>query len=180
MPLIKSNQHVQLLRKRQSGVGLIEVLLAVVVLSIGFLAAARMQVEGMQANQVALFTSQANFMLRDITDRMRANPKGVADGVYDTMSTITTASLPSCITAETACTPAQLAQADLYSWRSKLYEPAGSLNFVPSLPSSATIAARGEIVLDPLSNAYALTMYWSEFDNDGNPQEQMLRVHFSP
>jgi len=36
---------------RQKGVGLIEVLLAVIILSIGFLAAARMQVEGIAANQ---------------------------------------------------------------------------------------------------------------------------------
>ncbi len=175
MPLKK-----HIVRTNQSGVGLIEVLLAVVVLSIGFLAAARMQVEGMQANQYALFNSQANFMLRDISDRMRANPKGVTDGAYDNMSTMTNANLPACVTAQTACSPAQLAEADLFAWRSKLYEPPGSINFVPSLPSSPTIAARGTIVREPISNTYALTMFWSEFNDEGNAQEQMLQVQFFP
>ena len=177
--LIQKKQLTRL-HQKQKGVGLIEILLAVVVLSIGFLAAARMQVEGMQANQVALFSSQANFMLRDISDRMRANPRGVEDGAYDNMSTMTNANLPNCITAQTACSPAQLAQADLYAWRSKLYAPPGSLNFVPSLPSSASIAARGLITFDPASNAYALSMFWSEFDDAGDAHEQTLQVQFTP
>jgi len=166
--------------KKQHGVGLVEVLLAVVVLSVGFLAAARMQVEGMQANQVALYTSQANFMLRDVTDRMRANPTGVANGAYGGKSTMDNVTLPTCVTAQTSCSPADLAQADLYSWRTKLYEPPGSINFVPSLPSSASISARGEIDFDPLSEAYTLSMYWSEFNEEGVAVEQTLQVQFFP
>ncbi len=168
------------LRIRQTGVGLIEVLLAVVILSIGFLAAAQMQIEGMQANQAALFSSQANFMLRDMTDRMRANPQGVSNGLYDTMDTTTNVTLPTCITSQAACSPADLATADLYNWRSKFYAPPGSTNFVPSLPSSASIQARGDITYDAANDTYTLTTYWSETDDDGVAIEQQLQVMFAP
>ena len=174
-PLRQPNQ-----RKKQAGVGLIEVLLAVVILSIGFLAAAQMQIEGMQANQAALFSSQANFMLRDMTDRMRANPQGVSNGDYDTMDTTNTVTLPTCITSQSPCSPADIAAADLYNWRSKFYAPPGSTNFVASLPSSANIAARGDISYDLANNTYTLTMYWSESDDDGVAQEQQLQVLFTP
>jgi len=164
----------------QKGVGLLEVLLAVVVLSIGFLAAARMQVEGMQANQTAMFNSQANFILRDITDRMRANVAGVRSGQYNGMTTTTAATLPVCITSQTVCTPAQLAVADLYNWRSKLYAPMGAQNFVPALPSAGGITARGEIDFDVVAGAYTVTMFWAEYDKDGVAVEQNLQVRFTP
>ena len=48
--------------EHQSGVGLLEVLIALIILSFGFLATARMQVEGMRYSQGAYNLSQAKFM----------------------------------------------------------------------------------------------------------------------
>ena len=181
MPLVSSNNtHTIPSAKHQAGVSLLEVLLAVVILSIGFLASARMQIEGMKANQNALFISQANFMLRDMTDRMRANTAGLSLGAYDGKTTESVTTEPACINAETPCNPLQITQGDLYSWHAKLYATAGSQNFIPALPSIDAVSARGSIILDPGTNTYTLSMFWAEADDAGVITEQRLRVFFTP
>jgi type IV pilus assembly protein PilV len=70
-------------RRRQTGFSLIEVLVALAVLSIGLLGLAMLQVTGMKFNSDAYFRTQATILAYDIIDRMRANPKGAGDGNYD-------------------------------------------------------------------------------------------------
>jgi len=109
-------------KRNQSGFSLLEVLLAVVVISIGFLATARMQVEGLRSSQGAYFTSQATFMMRDIADRMRANPVGVANGYYRDFETAEGLTLwPACMTAQTECSVEEIYQADVSSINRFLY-----------------------------------------------------------
>jgi len=74
-------------RQPQTGVGLIEILVTVVILSIGFLVAGRMQIQGMRFNQGAYFQSQAFFIAHDMINRMRTNSDGVVAGRYDNVST---------------------------------------------------------------------------------------------
>jgi prepilin-type N-terminal cleavage/methylation domain-containing protein len=61
-------------RTRQAGFTLIEALIAVLVLSIGMLALAGMQLVGMKSNYSAFQRSQATFAAADLFDRIRANP----------------------------------------------------------------------------------------------------------
>lgn len=68
---------------RQTGFSLIEVLVALLVLSVGLLGLAMLQVTGMKFNSDAYFRTQATILAYDIMDRMRANPKGAGDGSYD-------------------------------------------------------------------------------------------------
>ena len=163
--------------KNQSGVGLIEVLVAVVLISIGFLAAAQMQVRSMRYSQEAYFLTQANFMLRDISDRMRANRDGVASGFYNGYSTNSAVSLPSCINAETQCSAAQIAAADQHAWRNYLHAPSGAIDFKPLLPSSPSIQAAGTINFDAISNIYNITVQWSELiDNEQAQRELSIQL----
>jgi len=165
--------------KNQSGVGLIEVLLAVVMLSLGFLAAAKMQIAGMRYSQNAYFLSQANFMVRDMTDRMRANTAGVLDGHYKNLVTSSGTAEQACITNGTQCTPEQLASADLHAWSINLHAPTGAVDFKPILPSIDSIPATGEISYNELTDVYAITVTWGELQ-DGNPEEQVLSVQLTP
>ena len=55
-----------LTKKLQSGVGLIEIMIAIIILSIGFLAAGRMQAQGIRAAQEGFVRSQAHFLLKDM------------------------------------------------------------------------------------------------------------------
>lgn len=68
---------------RQTGFSLIEVLVALLVLSIGLLGLAMLQVTGMKFNSDAYFRTQATILAYDIIDRMRANDDGAKDGSYN-------------------------------------------------------------------------------------------------
>ncbi|MEE9320320.1 MAG: type IV pilus modification protein PilV [Granulosicoccus sp.] len=157
----------------QRGVGLIEILISVVILSIGFLAAARMQIEGMRSSQGSYFQSQAYFMANEIIDRMRANIDGVRDGYYSqSFTTDSGASNPDCNTND--CDKEQLAEQDLYDWSSHLH-PATS-DMAPVLPSGETYAASGAI--NSLGDGrFSVTMTWSEIVN-GEENQQTLSLNF--
>jgi len=166
-------------RAKQSGVGLIEVMLAILVLSVGFLATAKMQVEGMRYSQSAYFLSQANLMLRDMTDRMRANRQGVLDGHYDNAATVAGTALPACINTGNKCTPAQIAQGDIHAWSNYLYAPPNAVSFIPVLPSSNTTQAQGTITFDAATGVYDLAVQWSDLNID-TPETRTLSVQLNP
>jgi type IV pilus assembly protein PilV len=60
-------------RRRTAGFTLIEVLVALVVLSIGLLGVAALQMVGLKGNLSASLRTQASYLADDIIDRMRAN-----------------------------------------------------------------------------------------------------------
>jgi type IV pilus assembly protein PilV len=60
-------------RKTQRGTTLVETLVALVVLSVGLLGIAALQMTSLRNNRGAHLRSQAQVMAYDITDRMRAN-----------------------------------------------------------------------------------------------------------
>ena len=68
---------------RQRGISLIEVLVAVLILSLGLLGVAAMQNKSLSMNHSAYLRSQANIMAYDILDRMRANRSAAMNGAYD-------------------------------------------------------------------------------------------------
>jgi type IV pilus assembly protein PilV len=65
-------------RRRESGFTLIEVLVALLVLSIGLLGLAALQAQGLRFNHDAYVRTQATQLAYDIVDRMRANSANVA------------------------------------------------------------------------------------------------------
>ncbi|MBV62712.1 MAG: type IV pilus modification protein PilV [Nevskiales bacterium] len=70
--------------RQQAGVGLVEVLVAVLVLSVGLLGMAGLQLSSMRANASALAKTQATTLAADMLDRMRANRAAAVAGDYDT------------------------------------------------------------------------------------------------
>lgn len=66
----------------QRGFSLLEILVAIIVLSIGLLGLAGLQVSGMKANQGAYLRTQANALAYDIIERMRANVTPAITGAY--------------------------------------------------------------------------------------------------
>lgn len=61
------------LHARQTGVTLLEVLISVVILSIGLLGTAGLIMTGLKNSNTAYYRSQATILAADILDRMRAN-----------------------------------------------------------------------------------------------------------
>ncbi|MDE3209501.1 MAG: type IV pilus modification protein PilV [Pseudomonadota bacterium] len=75
------------LRRTQSGVGLIEVMVAVLVLSIGFLGVAALQVVSLSTNNSAMARSMAVIASYSIQDAMRADIANARAGSYNTGTT---------------------------------------------------------------------------------------------
>ena len=70
--------------KNNSGFSLIEILVSLVVLSIGLMGLAGLQIAGLKGANDAHFRTQASLIMMDLSDRMRANQDGVRMGKYRT------------------------------------------------------------------------------------------------
>lgn len=68
--------------KKQSGFTLLEVLVAMLVLSIGLLGLAGLMASSMRNNQSAYHRTQATWLAYDMLDRLRANRAGALSGAY--------------------------------------------------------------------------------------------------
>lgn len=99
-------------QKLLHGFAMLEVLIAIVVVSFGLLGLAGLQVIGLKNNQTAYIRSIATQQAYDMADRMRANYAGVAAGNYNNLSS--SGSNPGCISSN--CSPSQVAAYDFYIW----------------------------------------------------------------
>ncbi|MEJ2686696.1 MAG: type IV pilus modification protein PilV [Gammaproteobacteria bacterium] len=106
------------------GFTLFEVLIALLILSIGLLGLAALFTSGMKSNHGAYMRTQATLLAYDMADRMRANATGVANGDYDSISATPPGSHPQCATSSSTtasdCTPQQIAIFDHYQWDKEL------------------------------------------------------------
>jgi type IV pilus assembly protein PilV len=102
-------------RSRSRGFTLIEALVSLLVLSIGLLGVAALQLTSLRANTSASTRSQATFLAYDITDRMRANRN---------VATNTTAYNID-FGEDTAASPATVAENDLKDWLVRLKNALG-------------------------------------------------------
>jgi len=100
---------------------MVEVLVALAVLSIGLLGTAALQMQSKRANLGSVERTLASMLVNDMFERMRANP-----GAFDTYLAQLDASQEvgrgnlsepgqSCTTSE-PCTPVQLAALDVWEW----------------------------------------------------------------
>jgi len=70
-------------KKRQTGMGLIEIMVAVLVLALGLLGLAALQARALQQNQSSLQRSQAVMLSYSIIDSLRTDRANAIAGVYN-------------------------------------------------------------------------------------------------
>ncbi len=107
----------------QSGVSLIEVLIALAVLSIGLLGVAGLQSAAKQSNYDAVQRTSASQLAYDYLERVRANSAALADYLPAAPlggATQGAEPAPNCLSLATTCTPAELAAHDLWEWERQL------------------------------------------------------------
>lgn len=104
-----------------TGVSLLEVLVALVILSVGMLGLAGLQATGLSANGDAEQRTQAALTANDMIERMRANPAAVNTGSYAAIdwSAIDCATAPDPFCADrdvgaSTCDAAQMAAFDAF------------------------------------------------------------------
>ncbi|MDW5443225.1 type IV pilus modification protein PilV [Polaromonas sp. SM01] len=108
-------------RHQQHGVSLIEVLVSIVIASIGLLALAGVNASSIRYTKMSQYRGTATQLATDLGERMRANKVGAAGYALGT-SFATQAALPSaagtlCNSYAVTCTAAQLAAYDLQTWQ---------------------------------------------------------------
>ncbi len=103
--------------RTQHGVGLIEILIAVLILSIGFLGIAALQAKSLSTNNSAMSRSMAVVASYSILDAMRADRANALNGLYNTASPIKANACPATGT---------LAQTQLNSWCTQLGQNLGA------------------------------------------------------
>jgi type IV pilus assembly protein PilV len=129
------------------GVSMIEVLVAIVIFSLGLLGLAMMQLKGASFTKDSGARSAAVLLARSLADRMQANPQGVSDGDY----VWTGGTAPTYTDCSSGCTPAQVADNDLNAWLNQMQA---------SLPASASTASMGQ-VLSNGDGTYTITVQWN-------------------
>jgi len=114
--------------KNSNGFTIIEVLVAMVILSIGVLGLGVLQLTALQNTQGGHLRSQASILAYDIIDSMRANIPAVTDGNYRIALGAGTPATVNCYGSAADCLTNQMATSDLNRWRTLLdnYLPAGN------------------------------------------------------
>ena len=120
------------------GVGMIEVLVAIVILTFGMLGLAGLQSRILSFNQSSLYRSQATALTDDILDRMRADRANARAERWDTLITAASSSISG---------PA-IFQSDLREWKEEVER---------LLPAGAA-----SIDLDPTNNIVTVTIQWDD------------------
>lgn len=137
---------------RQQGVSLVESMIALLVISIGLLGIAALQVTSISQNSSALHHSQAVMAAYNMSDRIRANDiSAAAFASYAGIDTNTGYS-QNCTGIANVCTSAQMVTADAADWEV----------MVENLPSG-----RGQIIVNPAdANELLVAVMW---DDGGTP-----------
>jgi type IV pilus assembly protein PilV len=127
---------------RQRGVTLIEVLIAMLILAVGLLGMASLQVRAVSDTSNSSFRSIAIFYVNDMADRIRANPVGEQGNLYNDASG--GSEKDNCLKVA-GCNSSDMAAHDKWEWLE---------NVGDALPAGAgTITKTG--------NVYTVTVSWN-------------------
>jgi type IV pilus assembly protein PilV len=128
---------------KQNGFSLIEVLIALVIMSVGMLGIAGLYVQSLQAGRTSMFRHQAVSLVGDVADRIRANPSaGIAYAGIGANN--------SCVAANIDCDVVGMAANDIWVWDQQA---------VSSLPNGDVVIAFDDTVAPPI---YTITVSWNE------------------
>jgi type IV pilus assembly protein PilV len=121
----------------QTGFSLIEVMVALVVVSVGMIGIAALYGQGLSAGRTALYRTQAVNLAADMADRIRVNRRGGA--AYGGAGANNGCDPPGVVN----CTPAQMAAHDLWVWTNQVQQQlpngVGAVQFTGTTPATYTI-----------------------------------------
>ena len=108
MPITRTNKN-RRTHKAKAGFTLIEVLIALIIMSVGMLGIAGLYVHSMQAGRTSLLRHHAVTLAGDVADRIRANPGAI-------MWYMSAGADNGCVDGGVDCTPAEMASHDIWLW----------------------------------------------------------------
>ena len=145
-------------RPAQRGVGLIEVMIALLVMSIGILALVGMQLSGKKANYDAVQRTTATHLAWDLVERARANSEALDDYVVEIGDALGEGELDEALcSSEEPCSQSQMAAADLYEWEQQLI---GAAEETAGGAASGGLVAPRACLEDLGGGEYQVTVAW--------------------
>ena len=152
-----TRQHSKITTRTERGFSLIEVLIALIIMSVGMLGIASLYVHSMQAGRTSLFRHNAVTLAGDVADRMRANPTGA--NAYTGAGANN-----NCIGGGTNCSNVQMAAQDILGWTQQAAD---------TLPSGLVTIGFDNTVNPPV---YTIAITWNEpmLDPNGQPSYTII------
>ncbi|MDO7642058.1 MAG: type IV pilus modification protein PilV [Reinekea forsetii] len=142
--------------RAQAGATMIEVLVAILIFSIGLLGVASTQTVGLSNTQSALHRSYAAQLSYELVDIIRANPIEArnAASIFASYDTEVSASVPTtvanCLQVSGSCSTDEMAKTALAQWTARLQS---------ALPE-------GEAELSLSGDIFELRIRWADYRND--------------
>ena len=166
------------------GFTLLEVMVAMVVLSVGLLSLAGLQVIGLRTGHSSYLRTQATIQSYDIIDRMRANEFGVTNGDYNQPTQVGSAGTEDTnCEAVNGCSTASMAAHDLFRWNQAIVDvlPGGvgviCIDSTPEDGDSANPACDNVGGGSSATATYAIKIWWTD-DQAGT--QQLFATSFRP
>ena len=131
-------------RSAQRGFSLVEVLIALVIMSVGMLGIAGLYVQSLQAGRTSMLRHNAVTLAGDVADRIRANPR--AGATYQD----TDGEDRDCVDGTEDCDETEMAEHDVFLWKAQ----AGD-----TLPSGDVTITFDDTVFP---NEYTINVNWTE------------------
>lgn len=188
------DQYLESSRRRQRGVGIIEVLVALVVVSFGVLGMAGLQLTGMKHSNNGFNRSKALILTENIATRMRINEQGVANGSYAGFDSAADANycnvkpVPYCQASKGAvaqsCSVDELARFDLFSVSCGDWGGSGASGGVNDLlPNGAKLEVSCDDSPCEVTSTYTLGVSWPEnrtVRSDDAPVVRRVQMRLRP
>lgn len=150
-------------KQRYRGFSLLEVMIALVIFSVGILGMAGLLMLSVRTNHSAYLRSQAGFLAQGMADRMRLNMPALWANGYNLAYPVT-GTVPGCTTAS-PCTIAQIVTRDSIVWSNSLNQllPAPTAQIGCALNAGALMPTAAEIIdRAPFNGLCTVTITWSE------------------
>lgn len=161
--LIRTLQRIQR-KDNQQGVGMIEVMIALVLLTTTLLGATALQLTGLQTNRGAYYRTQASQLAYDIAERIRINSTYAlaAPSNYSiNTSSAAVPSAPNCITANSGCSAANLASQDIREWSENFFDVT---NVGQDGGTYQSILPNGAAQVTASGSTFSVSISWVELD----------------
>jgi type IV pilus assembly protein PilV len=167
------------LRRVSRGFTILEVLVAIMILSIGVLGALGMQVNAIRMNREIRLQATALTMARELAERMRGNhiiainPSTTANPylLSTTLAPGTTVSAPgaNCFTGQ--CTSAQMASWDIYEWQLRMRDTLPSPRIVVCMDSDPfDSSGNAKWACNNTGNVAMLKVAWNRLTTTGETE----------
>lgn len=147
----------------QGGFSLIEVLVASVMFAVGLAGIISLQLFTLSGSQIASNRAKALMLVSDMAERIRSNPEGGIQALYNFNGT---SGVPNTNCETTQCTSTELASFDLWRWRDRM-------DNVLNLPE-----ASGRIEYHD-DGSYTISVTWLDLDGKQTENKSISqRIYF--